>query len=399
VIGSLYATVCAAAAVGAQERAPTFATDVAPILYARCVECHRSGEIGPMPLITYEEVRPWARAIRARVLDRSMPPWLADPVHDTLANDRRLTRVEMDTIARWVDAGARKGNATMPPAPTYADGWVLGTPDLVLSMPEAFDVPADGTIPMKNFVVATGLTEDRWLRAVEVRPGARAVVHHLVAIAQPPNANRSPNLDDMQLDLLAAGGPGEHAAPYPPGTGKLLRAGSNVVLQIHYTANGTAVRDRSQVGLYFASAPPERALDSHLFETRDFLVPAGHPDYEVTTSWTVDDDIHITDLAPHMHLRGKDFTFRLIEPDGRSTDLLRVPKFDFSWQVIYRFEQPVAVRRGSRIEAIGHFDNSAANKRNPNPKKAVGWGEQTWDEMLAGWITFTRDAERIAAPR
>jgi hypothetical protein len=352
-----------------------------------------------MPLVTYEEVRPWARAIKARVLDRTMPPWLADPAHDTFANDRRLTRAEMDTIARWVDTGARKGNATTPPPPTYTEGWTIGTPDLVLSMPDAFEVPANGTIPMKNFVVPTGLTEDRWLRAVEIRPGARPVVHHIVAIAQALNDTRIKKLEDVQLDMLGGTGPGEQAAPYPAGTGKLLRAGSNVMLQIHYTANGTAVRDLSRIGLYFASTPPERTLHSHLFETRDFLVPAGHPDYEVTTSWTVDDDIHITELAPHMHLRGKDFTFRLVEPDGRLTDLLRVPTFDFFWQVVYQFRQPVAVRRGSRIECIGHFDNSAANKRNPNPNMPVGWGEQSWEEMLAGWMTFTRDAERNPAPR
>jgi len=379
----------------AQSETPTFAQDVAPIFYARCVSCHRPGEMAPMSLLTYAQTRPWARAIRTRVLDRTMPPWHADAPLDEFANDRRLRQREIETIVRWVDGGALQGDATRtPPPPTYADGWTLGTPDLVLTSDE-FKVPPTGTIPMQDFVLPTHLTKDRWLRGVELRPGNRAVVHHVVAIAMGETTDRSVPMKELQQDFLGASGPGVIPALYTAGTGKLLPARSRIVLQLHYTANGTAVSDRTRLGLYFTNAPPNRMVRSHMFMNRNFRIPAGHSHYEITTSWVVDDDIHLVDIAPHMHLRGKDFTFTLTRPDGGSIDLLRVPKYDFFWQLFYTFRNPVAVLKGSRIDAIGHFDNSPANKNNPDPTVDVMWGEQTWEEMMAGWITFTRDTERI----
>lgn len=404
-LGAIAAAVAATAAMGsAGSSRVTFTKDVAPIFYARCVECHRPGEIAPMSLITYKDARPWARSIREKVLDRSMPPWLADPKHGEFENDRRLSQKEIDTILAWVDAGAPKGDdQDLPAPPKYQEGWVLGRPDAVISLAEDVPVPADGVIPYKYFTVPIGFKEDRWIQAAEIRPGNRAVVHHIIVNVQEPapkpsGEQESPASSFRERGFKLAGfAPGEQPREYPKGTAKLIKAGSNLVFQMHYTPNGVASTDRSYIGLFFAKGPVERKALTATATNARFVIPAGHPNYEVTSTWTAKEDVFIVDLMPHMHVRGKDFTYTAAYPDGRSEIVLHVPKYDFNWQLLYRLKKPLFLPKGSRLDCVAHFDNSTNNKYNPDPSKEVRWGPQTWEEMMIGWFDYVLAGERVDA--
>jgi mono/diheme cytochrome c family protein len=383
----------AAASKGAQV---TFTKDVAPVLYNRCVECHRPGEVAPMSFLTYQDVRPWAKSIREKVSDRTMPPWLADPRYGHFENDRRLSQKEIDTIAAWVGAGAPKGDdKDMPPTPKFVEGWSIGQPDLVLSMQEEFSVPADGVVPYKYFTVPTNLTEDKWVQAVELRPGNRSVVHHIIAFVLEPGEKPGP---EGTRNVLGGTAPGDPPNRYPAGTAKLLKAGSKLIFQMHYTPNGEAAKDRSVVGITYSKEPVKKtAMTGAAMNTR-FAIPPGNSNFEVKSTWTAKEDVHIATLMPHMHVRGKDFTFTAVYPDGRSEIILYVPRYDFNWQLGYKFKEPLALPKGSRIDCVAHFDNSTHNKYNPDPAKEVRWGDQTWEEMMIGWFTYTRDGEQVTTP-
>lgn len=400
------ATVVMAVALPVAAQAPpgaasavTFTKDVAPILYARCVSCHRPNEMAPMALRTYQEVRPWARAIRQRVLAREMPPWFADPAHGAFANDARLPDAEVETIARWVDAGAPRGDdRDLPPMPTFTDGWTIGEPDVVLSIPE-HDVPAQGVIPYTYFTVPTNFTEDQWVVGMEIRPGNRQVVHHVIVsvlepgVEGPPQGATRARVDVIRTQL---GGttPNKPGFMFREGTGKLLRAGSKLVFQMHYTTTGEAVKDRTTLGLKLAKKGPLVPIRTAIAINNKFVIPPGDPAYEVRAAATVDEDIHVHALTPHMHFRGKDFTYTAVYPDGRSEVLLRVPNYDFNWQLTYNLKAPVALPKGTRIECVAHFDNSSRNLANPDPKAEVRWGDQTFEEMMIGFYAYTRDADR-----
>jgi len=393
-LATLMAFVSARRASGAAETV-TFTKDVAPIFQKHCMSCHRQGEIAPMSLMSYKEVRPWAKAIREKVATREMPPWHADPRYGKWHNDRRLAQSDIDTIVAWVNGGAKEGDMKdLPPAPKFAEGWQIGEPDVIFQMPEEFTVPAEGTIPYKNFTVATNFKEDRYIQAMEARAGNLSVVHHIVMYVREPNGER-PKRADFGTGLLGALSPGQTPFIAEPGKAKLIKAGSNLVFQMHYTTNGTAAKDRSMVGLVFAKQPVDKVITtSGTFDTR-FVIPPGAENHEVKAVYEFDEDSHIVSFSPHMHLRGKDYLYRAIYPDGRSEILLSVPKYNFSWQVYYYPVAPLPMPKGTKIEAIAHFDNSTRNALNPDPTRAVRFGEQTWDEMMNGFFDYIVDSQSL----
>jgi hypothetical protein len=403
------------------ESAPTFSKDVAPIMYQKCVTCHRPGEIAPMSFITYQNVRPWARSIREKVLAREMPPWDADPQHGKFRNDRSLTEREIDTIVKWANAGARQGDpAEMPALPKYPAGWQIGTPDIVFEMPVEYQIPADGTIDYQYFEVPTNFKEDRWMQAGEVRAGDPEHVHHIIVSVIEPEKNTRPNVVSIRpifsegqaaaprpqraagertpseqtsrrasAIMLVNWAVGEDAPIYEPGTAKRIPAGSTLQFQVHYTTNGAPSKDRSRIGLIFAKEPPTREIRTGTIANPLFALPPGASNHQVEAEATFSDDVKVWTMHPHMHLRGKDMTYTAIYPDGRREILLSVPKYDFGWQTDYWLAQPLSLPKGSKIHVVAHFDNSTGNPNNPDPAATVRWGDQTWEEMMIGFFTYT----------
>jgi len=394
---------------------PTFSKDVAPILYKNCATCHRPDETAPMSLLTYQDARPWAKSIRQYVSSGVMPPWHAAEAPGVFLNDRRLTEGDKETLIHWVDAGAPEGNPKdLPPAPKFVDGWQIGKPDLVLTMSKPFDVPAKGTIDYQYFTVPTHFTEDKWVQAMEIRPGVRAVVHHVIVYMKEPagtpmesafipvlpkmpkrerpNGAAAQKEEDQSPGVFLAGtAPGAPPMVFQPGEAIKIPAGSTLTFQVHYTANGKAAADQSSIGLIFAKEPPAREIIASAFLNPLFTLPAGSPDTAVDSAIEFKEDSHITSLIPHTHLRGKRWEYRLIYPDGRSEVVLEVPHYDFNWQTWYTFAKPLAVPKGSRLEATAHYDNSVNNPSNPDPKVNVHWGDQTWEEMQFTGITYYVD--------
>lgn len=386
----------------------TFNRDVAPILFEHCTACHRPGQMAPMSLLTYEAARPWARSIQRQVLSRTMPPWGADPAIGHFANDPSLSPREIETLTRWVTDGALRGDTPPPPAPTYSDEWQIGEPDLVVQMGKPFAVPATGLVDYQFFSIPTHLAEDRWIQAIEIRPGDPRVVHHLRVFAQPPGTDtRKPPvpgepicLDEVCGNLeppLIGFGPnivsiavGTQPDTYPAGSAKLLKAGSVLSLHVHYTTMGEATTDQTRIGFVFAKEPPATELKTVSMAQENFRIPPGAPHHEVEAVVTFNEDVRLYSLGPHSHLRGKSWWFELETPDGARTTLLSVPDFDFNWQLNYVFAQPIAVPAGSRL--IGHavYDNSSANVHNPDPSVSVGWGNLTEQEMMFASVVYSR---------
>jgi hypothetical protein len=393
----------------------TFTKDVAPIIQKNCQVCHRPGEIAPMSFMTYKEVRPWARAIREKVVAREMPPWFADPKHGEFENDCRLSQEDIDTIAAWVETGAKEGDPKdLRPNPEFTHGWQIGKPDVVLSMSSEYSVPAEGVIPYKFFAVPTNFTEDKYVQFAEIRQGNRNLVHHIIVDVRYPEHGKLPNAGEIKPEDLGAlrgqgGGeragdsdgrlvgwaPGEAPLILRPGQAKLVKKGSVLIFQVHYTTKGVAGTDRSSVGLIFSKAPVEKRVITAGAVARNLAIPPGDPNYESSGTFAFKEDSHIDSLHPHMHLRGKDFLYRLVYADGTSKTLLWVPRYDFNWQLTYVLKEPVAAPRGSRLECIAHHDNSANNKFNPDPTKLVQWGPQTWDEMMIGYLDYTLDNQDL----
>ena len=377
----------------------TYAKDVAPILYNNCVSCHRPTMFAPMSLMTYEETRPWARAIKQRVVKREMPPWTADAPHGVFKNDPRLSQKDIDTIAAWVDArrAARRRPRPAGPARQFAEGWTIGKPDAIFTMTEEFKVPADGTIPYQYIRVPTNLTEDKWIQAIEFRPSNPAVVHHIIANAQPaggaPNDERTPGR--VGLGGITPNMPGE---TYDPGVARRLPANSEIILQMHYTTNGAPTSDRTSIGVIYAKEPPKKALGGGMIMNVAFSIPPGADNHEVKGSQTLAQDTVLTRLMPHMHMRGKDMTYVAHYPDGRSETLLSVPKYLFNWQIVYELAQPKVLPKGTRIDVTAHFDNSTKNAYNPDPTQTVRWGDQTWEEMMIGFFTTLVDTTAASTP-
>ena len=413
----------------AETDVPTFAKDVAPILYKNCTSCHRPGEIGPMPLISYEDARPWAKAIRDEVSEGHMPPWHADPTHGKFLNDRSLSSGDRETLVKWANGGSPKGDVKdMPALPKFTDGWSIGTPDLVVSMPQPYKVPADGFVEYEYIEIPVDLKEDKWIQAMEVRPGNRAVVHHVIVYARPPQPERRPTGfrmgPGMEIPRGATGGseaaeeprakgvsrfprpqrlgvtiggfaPGNGVMAFAPGSAMLLRAGTTIVLQMHYTPNGEEASDQSKVGLFFAKEPPKTEMRFAALMNGNFVIPAGSTGQEVKAEMTTTQDVTLRSLLPHTHLRGKSWEYMAVYPDGRSETILSVPKYDFNWQTDYVFAEPLKLPKGTIIRASAKYDNSTANKSNPDPKVDVKWGDQTWEEMMFSAFVYSIDG---AAP-
>lgn len=374
--------------------AVTFTKDIAPIIYKNCAECHRPGEIAPMSLMSYQEARPWAKSMREQVAQGSMPPWSADPKHGEWANDPRLSQKEIDTISAWVAAGAPKGDdKDLPVAPKFAQGWTIGEPDAVVEMPEEYTVPADGTIPYLYYSMPTNFKEDKWIQAMEIRPGNRAVVHHVIAYAQDPSVkDTAPGGEgELRRGRVHLGGitPNKTGIVFSPGTARLIPKGSNIVFQMHYTTNGQVTKDRTKIGFVFAKEPGQKLVQTGNAINGRFVIPAGADNHEVKASFTFKDDVEISSFMPHMHVRGKAFTYTAVYPDGRSEILLNVPKYDFNWQLTYIPKGKLVLPKGTRLDCVAHFDNSTKNRYNPDPSKDVRWGDQTWEEMMIGWYTYS----------
>jgi hypothetical protein len=385
-----------AAQDSARPRMVTFNRDVLPILQQNCQVCHRPGEIAPMSFLTYQEVRPWAKAIKTAVIDRQMPPWFAEPRYGHFKNDRRLSDADIRTLQEWADNGAIEGDAREMPKPiTFQDGWNI-KPDMIIEMPKDFNVPATGTVEYQNFLVKVNFPEDVWVVAAEMRAGNRQVLHHGRVLV------RRPGMDFMKdaipgdayptgsLAMQTAGSP-ETLGKFNPGLGaqdfalfesaKFVPKGSDLVFNMHYTSVGKATTDRSRVGLVFAKNPPKLRYLMHNGPTGSNLaIPPGNSNAEVVSEMTAQVDMKLVYLQPHMHLRGKDYELRLVFPSGQAETIFKA-KWDFNWQIGYEMAQPITLPKGTRIIGVAHYDNSANNKFNPDPSKLVVWGDQNWEEM------------------
>ncbi|MBI4623383.1 MAG: immunoglobulin domain-containing protein [Verrucomicrobia bacterium] len=375
---------------------PDYAADVAPIVIRSCVPCHSAGNIAPFVYAKYEDVQSRASQIRSVLLAQRMTPWHADPQYGVFANNAALTPAEIATLFAWVGAGAPRGPAPDPlvSAPPAAGGdWPLGPPDLIVSIPPQ-DLPATGVIAYRYLTVAVPVTTDRWLRAAVVKPGNRASVHHALVF------------DGTRLEvLLNAGGlggffagyvPGMQQTWFPDGSGKLIRRGAQATFQIHYTTTGRTETDQTQMGFYFTDRAPGRELLTRSAFTANISIPPGAREYEreATLMPSTTRDVMLYELNPHMHYRGKRFSYEALYPDGTSEVLLNVPQYDFHWQSQYRLAQPKRLPAGTVLRARGAFDNSAQNNANPDPRAAVSFGEQTTDEMFVGYVNYAELSDR-----
>jgi peroxiredoxin/mono/diheme cytochrome c family protein len=368
----------------------TFSKQISRLFQDRCVQCHREGEIAPFALTNYEEVVAWAPMIDEVVRENRMPPWHADPKYGHFSNDSRLSDEERQLIATWVSNGAPQGNPADLPAPRkFTVGWQISQPDRVITMSDRpFEVPATGKVEYQNFVVDPEFTEDMWVSEAEARPGNNAVVHHIIVFIVPPGqAAAAVGRGTGRHDLLVGTAPGNPPMRLPSGMAKRIPAGSKLLFQMHYTANGSQQGDLSSVGLVFADkATITREARTDLALNFSFRVPAGDDNFEVRARRQFNSDTLLLSFMPHMHLRGKSFRYELTYPDGKSTTLLDIPRYDFNWQNTYILAEPLLIPKGSKLDCIAHFDNSESNLANPDPTQSVGWGEQTWEEMMIGWF-------------
>jgi hypothetical protein len=405
VVASL-AFVSAVAAFGAASPV-TYSKDVAPILQKNCEGCHRTGEAAPMSLRTYKEVRPYAAAIKEAVLLKKMPPWFADPKFGHFANDRTMSEQDVKTLVSWVESGAKEGNPKDLPKPAeFLTGWNISKPDEQFEMVKDFEIPASGTLDYQHILIKGNFEKDTWISQAEVRPGNRALVHHVIAYIRPPGskwmADAEPGVPYSKKGEEGASN-GEFLVGYAPGflpmnlgSGRalLVKAGSDIVLEMHYTANGKPGTDRTKIGLVFAKEPVKERVFVLAAQNNKFVIPPGDSNYQVDGKFEFGGDAKIISFIPHMHLRGKDMDFRAVYPTGEKETLLSVPHYDFSWQLTYLPTKEVAVSKGTVIECTAHFDNSANNPNNPDPTKTIKFGEQSWDEMMIGFFQVAIDADR-----
>ena len=420
--------------------ASTFTKDVAPIVYRHCGGCHRPDDIAPMSLLDYKSARPWAKAIREAVLTRKMPPWFADPRWGSFGNDARLSSREIETIKAWVDEGANEGDPRdLPAAPKFIEGWRLGKPDLVVDIGEDFLVKP-GNDAYEHFIVPTNFTEGKWIRAAEIKPGNRRVVHHVHVnlVRDPKEAGPTsieamtslsiflvrdgkltriredapvvnnacaadvpslPYLRGFQEGALASFLPGRAPDVFPEGSAKWIPPGSKLEFVIHYAKiDGKQQTDRTSVGFYLAPGPHEKVLRRMDLRNFFFRIPPGEANHEVKRCYTFEKDKLLLSITPHMHYRGKDATYELVRPDGRRETLLSVPRYNFNWQLVYRFQEPVRVEKGSNLVVTTHYDNSPNNPANPDPTMAIRWGDKSEEEMMTSWIEYIDASPAASTP-
>jgi hypothetical protein len=417
--------------------APTFTRDVAPILYKNCIMCHQPNSMAPMSLLSFKDARPYARSIRTMVDSRRMPPWFADPNYSHFSNDSRLADRDVETIKAWVDGGAREGDpADLLPPPQLTAGFKLGPPDIVIDIGEDFAVPPGDDV-RKTFVVPTNFTEGKWIRAAEVLPGNPKLVHHVhlsviagdaakqgaldeegnplrgrdetlwdVVDGQARMRDNAPTLNDAcaadlpklpNMGSIATEG-GSFATMLPGkgpdvfdvfgdgSTAKWIPPGAKLSFSMHYAKVMQQLPpDRTKVGLYLAKNPPARPVKRMDARNYYFFLPPGAPDQEVKKCVTFTSDKMILSITPHMHYRGKAARYDVLHADGRRETVLNVPRYDFNWQQSYRFKEPVLVEKGSQLIITFHYDNSTANRANPDPKRLIRWGDRSEDEMMTTW--------------
>jgi Copper type II ascorbate-dependent monooxygenase, C-terminal domain len=385
---------------------PTFYKDVLPILQSHCQNCHRAGEIAPMPLETYDQTRPYAHSMAHAVEMKMMPPWFADPRYGHFANDPSLSAEEIATISNWAEAGAPAGDPhDAPPARKWIGGWNIPPPDLVVKMPKPVPIPADGEVEYTYEIVPTAFKEDRWIQMSEFRPGAPAHVHHAVVYIRPPDspwlrhapvgepftASSLTNPDEKRQahettsDLLLVYAPGSSPDLWPDGQAKFVPAGSDLVFQMHYTTNGTAAEDQTSIGIVFAKTAPKQRVVTLQLNNHALIIPPGADNFRVEVQGTLPGDATLLSFFPHMHLRGKRFEYDIIHDDGSAEVLLRV-NYHFHWQLSYKLAEPRLLKAGTKLRAIAWYDNSRNNPHNPDPEKTVTWGDQTSDEMMVGFF-------------
>ena len=383
--------------------AVTYAEHVAPILNEHCVKCHRPGEIAPFALTEYDDAAAWAETALETIDQSRMPPWHANPAYGKFHNDARMADEQKELFRQWVEAGTPSGDlAKAPPLPEFTDGWQMGQPDAIYKMPEPFEVPAQGTVEYKYFVVDPGFAEDVWIRGAEARPGNREVVHHIIMFSLPPERKGKWRGEDALFRAVAAFAPGMPPIVGPPTQAVRVPAGSKFVFQVHYTPNGSPQTDVSEAGVFFAD-PKEvvREVTTTAAINPKFLIPPGDPDYVVKAKYEAPRDLLVYCLTPHMHYRGKSFRVTARYPDGRNEILLDVPRYDFNWQNVYMFETPPRLPQGTVVDMEGHFDNSAENPLNPDPTAVVYWGDQTWEEMMLGTMNVAAADQdlRLSPPK
>ena len=385
---------------------PVFYRDVLPILQQHCQSCHRAGEIAPMPLVTYDQVRSRANNIATAVSQRKMPPWFADPRFGHFSNDPSLAPDEIHKIVAWADAGAPAGNPKdAPPPREWVQGWNISEPDVVVKMPKPVALPADGDVEYTYEIVPTDFAADKWVQMSEIRPSSRENVHHAVVYIRPPESKwlrHAPvgvpfTASDMtdedsrhgahwtDSDILLVYAPGSSPDQWPAGMAKFVPAGSDLVFQMHYTTHGHATSDQTSIGIVFAKKPPAQRVITLQLTNDHFVIPPGVDDYRVEARGTLPNDATLLSFFPHMHLRGKQFDYNIVGANGSIETLLRV-NYDFYWQLSYRLAEPRMLKAGTMLQAVALYDNSRKNLHNPDPDASVRWGDQTYDEMMVGFF-------------
>ena len=376
-------------------KVPDYETWVAPVLQRACVNCHRPGDIGSFAMTNHAVLESKMAAMKANLLEGLMPPWHADAPKGVFANDFSLEPAEVARLVAWLDAGAPRGSGTDPLAmkvPATPVDWPLGTPDRILTIPRQ-SIPAKSSqaeVPYQYTFLASPFSSNVWLKAAVVRPGNRAVVHHALVFT----ASSFADLLQVQGGLggfFAGYVPGMEQSTYPEGTGKLLKKGSYIVFQMHYTPVATAQTDETQIGLYLSPTPPARELKTGAAYDTSFVIPPGAKDASVMAQTTFARPVTVYEMSPHMHYRGKRMRFEAVLPDGTVETLLNVPHYDFAWQSMYRLVQPRRFPAGTTVRLTGGFDNSAWNPWNPNPASEVRFGEQTDEEMFIGYLNYSEE--------
>jgi peroxiredoxin len=384
----------------------TYSKEVSRILQKNCLECHRAGEAGPFQLTNFKQAKAWSAAIREVVSEGIMPPWHADPKYGQFKNDRRLSASDKQAVLDWIDGGCPEGNPTdLPTEKVFSDSWIIGKPDKVLTMNQEFQVPAQapkGGIPYQYIFAGEAFAEDTWVTAAEIRPSARAVLHHVIAFILRPG--QKVGMLKGQFDTvgevfgamlltprdfpqqLAGFVPGSQAWVTQPGMAKKIPKGSRIVFELHYTPNGKACTDLTKIGLQFSKGKPKEEIFVELAINEMFTIPAKKADHKVVAEYKFKNDFCMTTMFPHMHLRGKSFEYKLFTPDGKEEILLNVPHYDFNWQQGYDLVTPKVIPKKSKLVCTAVFDNSEKNPFNPDPTKVVKWGDQTWEEMMIGFF-------------
>ena len=379
----------------------TYTKHIAAIFNKNCVFCHRERQIAPFSLTSYEDAVGWAEMVREVVQENRMPPWHADAKFGHFSNDARLSDGDKQLINKWVENGAPQGDPKdMPPQPQFAEGWKIPKPDAVVYMAdEPWNVPATGTVEYQRFVVDPGWTEDKWVKAMECIPGNPAVVHHIIVYLVPPGVTPSGQAGRLRTNWLGAFAPGLRPQVLAEGLGRYVQKGTKLLFEMHYTPNGTAAKDRSYVGFKFADpATVKKEVAVQNAGNFTFKIPPGDPNYEVESEFIFRQETLLLTVSPHMHVRGKDFRYDLIYPDGKRETILWVPRYDFGWQTTYRLSEPKVLPKGTKMYCVAHFDNSPDNLANPDPSKEVTWGEQTWEEMMFGWFEMSLADQDLTKP-